>query len=216
METLKVTNKLSKATHQVEPQSIVISAKPGVELTKWLARQASTDGARRVITTINVDGGWVTATDGRRLAQVEVGHFTTVSGLVTDLQTGNYVITELGRVVVLYRDTGGGVRYPDWRRVMPQTDRETDLGYCFATALAVIYRACSRDDYTLNPLYLRDAYCLQVTDKGVGESFNHKAPEARFMASLHYKHDSVGGPILLQGPNKRAIVMPMRTAYHTH
>lgn len=202
MNTL-VKNPINKLDTEVT-ETIIVTNILAIEALRWLKNHMSTDRMREVLGYLNVSNGWITATDSRRLAQ-----YRQDAWLDNPLEEGNYIITSLSsKLATLCKVREPGFQYPNWQQVIPAANgrdmREIEGDY--ASKIASIYRHCSDNDITYNPLYLRDALSPDTSDKALtGKRFN-----SNWINRLYFTPSDPKQPVLLAGDDKRVVVMPMR------
>lgn len=202
MSTL-VKNPINKADTEII-QTIIVTNNLAIDALKWLRNHMSNDCTREVCGYLNVDGGWITATDGRRLAQYRQDGW-----LHNPLEEGNYIIASMNsKSATLGKVRENGLKYPNWQLVIPNTNgremREIEGDY--AAKIASIYRHCSDDDVNYDPLYLRDALSPDTSDKAL----TSKRFKTAWIDRLYFTPSDLGQPVLLVGDDKRVIVMPKR------
>ena len=202
MNTL-VKNPINKADTEIT-ETIIVNNLIAIDVLKWLKNHLSKDPLCEVCGYLNVDAGWITATDGQRLAQYRQDGF-----LDNPLADGNYIIASLNsKSATLCKVREGGLKYPNWQLVVPNTNgremREIEGEY--AAKIASIYRHCSNDDITYNPLYLRDALSPDTGDK----TLTSKRFLSNWINKMYFTPNDPVQPVLLAGDDKRVVVMPRR------
>ena len=202
MSTL-VKNPINKLDTEVTETKIVTNIL-AIDALKWLRNHMSTDRMRDVLGYLNVDAGWITATDGHRLAQYRQDAWCD-----NPLADGNYIIASLtSKSATLCQVRENGLKYPNWQLVVPNIHgremREIDGDY--ASKIASIYRHCSNDDITYNPLFLRDALSPDTGDK----SLTSKRFLSAWINKMYFTPNDPNQPVLLAGDDKRVMVMPKR------
>jgi len=203
MHTL-VKNPINKLDTEVT-ETLIVTNILAIEALRWLKNHMSKDPLRDVLGYLNVDAGWITATDGRRLAQYRQDGWCD-----NPLAEGNYIIASLSsKSATLCKVREGGLKYPNWQLVVPNTHgREMrEIKGDYASKIAAIYRHCSDDEITYNPLFLRDALSPDTSDKTLtGERF-----DSNWIDRLCFTPSDLHQPVLLAGDDKRVVVMPMRS-----
>ena len=202
MHTL-VKNPINKVDTEVT-ETIIVNNVIALDVLKWLRNHMSKDQTREVLGYLNVDGGWITATDGRRLAQ-----YRQDAWLDNPLENGNYIIANLSsKSATLCKVRENGLQYPNWQLVIPNTNgremREIEGDY--AAKIASIYRHCSDDDFNYDPLYLRDALSPDTSDK----TLTSKRFDSNWIDRMYFTPKDLRQPVLLAGDDKRVVVMPRR------
>ena len=201
MHTL-VKNPINKVDTEVT-ETIIVNNLIAIDVLKWLRNHMSKDQTREVLGYLNVDGGWITATDGRRLAQ-----YRQDAWLDNPLEEGNYIIASLNsKSATLCKVRENGLQYPNWQLVIPNANgrdmREIEGDY--ASKIASIYRHCSDDKITYNPLFLRDALSPDTTDRALTSRFL-----SNWINKMYFTPNDPDQPVLLAGDDKRVVVMPRR------
>lgn len=202
MNTL-VKNPINKLDAEVT-ETVIVTNLIALDALRWLRNHLSKDPLREVCGYLNVSDSWITATDGHRLAQ-----YRQDAWLDNPLEEGNYIFASLSsKSATLCRVRKPGLQYPNWQLVIPNTNgremREIDGDY--SAKIAAIYRHCSSDDITYDPLYLRDALSPDTSDKALsGKRFY-----ARWIDRMYFTPSDKEQPLLLAGDDKRVVVMPKR------
>jgi len=202
MSTL-IKNPINKADTEVT-ETVIVNNPIALDALKWLRNHLSKDPLREVCGYLNVDGGWITATDGRRLAQYRQDAWCD-----NTLDDGNYIIASLSsKSATLCKVRENDLQYPNWQLVIPSTNgremREIEGDY--SSKIASIYRHCSDDEMNYNPLYLRDALSPDTGDK----TLTSKRFYAAWIDRMYFAPSDLRQPVLLTGDDKRVVVMPKR------
>jgi hypothetical protein len=193
---LEVKNKFG-GKEKVFPSLIPLNLPHDIELLYWLSYAIEGEPSR--LPYINIGPEWVSATDGRRMHQVRRDTFQVPLDTFEGHECGgNAVMTERKKnsVVLMPAERAAA---PTYEQVIPKTGlkRTIEPTLSYPSTLAKIIRAMPKDE-AINPNFVLDA---------LGRFTEWREADQLFK---RVKLFGEGSPVMFDGENRRAIIMPIR------